>query len=45
MAKNERTSSKIASWAAKGLKDPDLLTKSQTKSVFASVLTQAPDRR
>ena len=44
MSKNEKTSTKVASIAAKGLKDPGSLTKAQIKTISGSVLTQAPDR-
>lgn len=43
MAKNERTSRKVASKAGKILRDPKA-TKAE-KSVAASALTQAPDKR
>lgn len=43
MAKNEKTSKSVASKAAKILRNPKS-TKVQ-KSVAASALTQAPDRR
>lgn len=43
MAKNERTSKKVASKAAKILREPKA-TKA-AKSVAGSALTQAPDRR
>ena len=45
MAKNEKTSKKVASIASKGLKNPGSLTKNQIKSISASVLTQAPDKK
>jgi len=45
MAKNEKTSAKVASIAAKGLKSPGSLTKAQIKTLAASALTQAPDRK
>lgn len=44
MARNEKTSSKVATLAAKGLKDPGSLTKAQIKTISGSVLTQAPDK-
>jgi len=44
MAKNEKTSSKVASLASKALKDPSSVTKKQVKTLAASVLTQAPDK-
>lgn len=43
MAKNEKTSRKVASLASKGLKGKSLSTR-QKKSVFVSALTQAPNR-
>lgn len=42
MARNERTSPKVASKASKIMRDPKA-TKAE-KSVAASALTQAPDR-
>ena len=45
MGKNEKTSKRIASLASKvllGRKNP---TKKEIKTLAASVLTQAPDRR
>ena len=44
MAANEKTSKKVASIAAKGLKDPSSLTKTEIKTLSASALTQAPDK-
>lgn len=44
MAKNEKTSSKVASIASKGLKDPGSLTNKQIKSIAATALTQAADK-
>ena len=43
MAKNEKTSGKVASIASKLLKDPR--TAKAVKSVAASALTQAADRK
>ena len=43
MAKNERTSKSVASKAAKLLSNPK--SSKAVKSVAASALTQAPDRR
>ncbi|MBE0702699.1 MAG: hypothetical protein IH582_05940 [Afipia sp.] len=43
MARNERTSSKVASKAAKLLSNPK--TPKAVKSVAASALTQSPDRK
>jgi hypothetical protein len=45
MAKNEKTSSKVGSIAAQGLKSPGSLSKPQIKSLSASVLTQRPDHK
>lgn len=45
MSKNEKTSKKIATIAAKGLKSPEKLTKAEIKALAASVLTQAPDKK
>ena len=45
MARNEKTSPKVASTASKGLKDPKSLTPKQIKSVSAAALTQAPDKK
>ncbi len=43
MAKNEKTSKSVASKAAKILKDPK--STKLMKSVAASALTQAPDKK
>lgn len=43
MATNERTSGKVASQAAKVLRDPN--STKREKSVAASALTQARDRK
>ncbi len=43
MAKNEKTSKSVASKAAKILSNPK--SSKQAKSVAASALTQAPDRK
>jgi len=45
MANNEKTSKKVASIAAKGLRSPGSLTRKEIKTLAASALTQAPDRR
>lgn len=45
MSKNEKTSKKIATIAAKGLKSPEKLTKAEIKALAASALTQAPDKK
>jgi hypothetical protein len=42
MAKNEKTSSKVATVASKLLSNPK--TPAKVKSVAASALTQAPDK-
>lgn len=44
MAKNEKTSKGVAKTAAKGLRNPESLSKRQIKQVCASALTQSPDR-
>ena len=44
MAKNEKTSSKVATLAAKGLKDPKSLNAKETKTVMAAALTQSADK-
>lgn len=44
MAKNEKTSPKVASIASKGLKNPGSLTNKQIKTVSGAALTQAPDK-
>ena len=43
MGKNEKTSKKVASEAAKLLRDPK--STKRVKSVAASVLTQSPDKK
>jgi hypothetical protein len=45
MAKNEKTGSKTASIASKGLKNPSSLTNKEIKSIAAAALTQAPDKK
>jgi hypothetical protein len=45
MAKNEKTSAKVASNAAKGTSNPKSLTPKQVQSVSASALTQAADKK
>ena len=44
MAKNEKTSKKIASLAAVGLEHPWVLTEDEIREICGSVLTQAPDK-
>jgi hypothetical protein len=43
--KQEVTSPRIAILAAKGIRHPEALTLREIKSICASVLTQAPNRR
>ena len=43
MARNEQTSKRVATKASKLLRDPK--TPSNVKSVAASALTQAPDKK
>ncbi len=43
MAKNEKTSSRVASIAAKALRNPK--SSKTTKTLAGSVLTQSPDRK
>jgi len=43
MARNEKTSKRVASIAARGLKNPSSLTQAEIKTLAASALTQAPD--
>ncbi|MBU1862491.1 MAG: hypothetical protein KKH94_02365 [Candidatus Omnitrophica bacterium] len=45
MAKNEKTSKKVASIASRGLRKPSSLTNTEIKKIAGSVLTQAPDRK
>lgn len=45
MAKNEKTSSKVATIAAKGLKNPERLTKKEIQTIAATALTQSPDKK
>lgn len=42
-AKNETTSERVASIAAKGLVDPNSLTTDEVRAVCASALTQSPN--
>ncbi len=44
MAENEKTSKGVARTAAKGLRNPESLSKPQIKQVCASALTQTPGR-
>ncbi len=45
MAKNEKTSKKVATIASQGLKNPSSLTNKQIKTISGSVLTQRPDKK
>ena len=45
VARNEKTSDKVAKIASKGLKNPASLTKKEIRSIAGSVLTQSPDQR
>lgn len=45
MAKNEKTSTKVASIAAKALKNPGSVTKPEIRKIAASALTQRPDKK
>ena len=45
MALNEQTSSRVAWIAARGLQDLTTVTPDEIRTVFASVVTQAPDHR
>ncbi len=44
MAKNEKSGKDTASIAARGLKDPGSLTKTEIKKISGSVLTQRPNK-
>lgn len=44
MAKNEKTSPRLARIASKGLRAPSTLKAAEVKALAGSVLTQAPDR-
>jgi len=45
MANNEKSSPKLAKLASRALKAPSSLNAAEVKSLAASVLTQAPDRK
>ena len=45
MARNEKTSSRIAKIAAKGLKHPESLTEMEIREIAGSALTQVPDHK
>lgn len=44
MAKNEKTSSKAATIASKGLRNPSSLTIKEIKTIAATALTQTSDK-
>jgi carnitine O-acetyltransferase len=44
MAKNEKTSTALASLASRALKDPGSVTKGEITRLAGSVLTQAADK-
>jgi hypothetical protein len=43
--RNERTSKEVASIASKALQKPSSITTKQIKTIAASVLTQAPNKK
>ena len=45
MGKNEKTSPRVGTIAAKGLQKPSSLSNKQIKTLAASVLTQRPDKK
>jgi hypothetical protein len=45
MAKNERTSPRVAKVASKGLRNPGSLTTKEIKELAASALTQTRDKK
>lgn len=45
MAKNEKTSPRTAKIASKAMRAPSTLTNKEIRSLGASNLTQAPDRK
>lgn len=45
MAKNEKTSMAIAAIAARALKNPEKLTKTEIKKLAGSALTQVADKK
>ncbi|RKE73434.1 hypothetical protein [Pseudorhodoplanes sinuspersici] len=44
-SKGETTSNKVATIASKGLKTPSKLTNKEIKTIAASALTQAPNKK
>ena len=45
MARNEKTSKKIAKIASKALRDPGSVNKTEIKKLAGSALTQTPDKK
>lgn len=45
MSKHEKSSKRLAAIAARGLVDPDSLTRKEIRALCGSVLTQAPDKK
>ena len=45
MAKNEKTSARIAKLAARALNKPKSLTKPEIRELAGAALTQAPDKK
>jgi hypothetical protein len=45
MSQNEKTSTKVATLAAKAMQNPGSLSPQEIKELAASVLTQSPDRQ
>lgn len=45
MANNEKSSKQLASLASRAMQKPSSLTAAEVKSLAASVLTQAPDKK
>ncbi len=45
MARNEKSSKELASLASRALRQPNTLNAREIKSLAASVLTQAPDKK
>ena len=45
MARNEKTSERIAKLAAKALKHPESLTEHEIQEIAGSALTQRPDHK
>jgi hypothetical protein len=45
MAKDEKTSAKVAKIASKALRTPDKVSKKEIQSLGGAALTQAPDKK